>query len=56
MKKILCKPCAVDIAARRDRMVTPLPERTEKITCDKCGKRRFGQAYEVKRVLLHPKN
>lgn len=40
MKKTLCKPCAVEIADRRDREVKQLPGRSEKITCDKCGHRR----------------
>lgn len=52
MKKTLCKPCAVEIAARRDREVKQLPGRSEKITCDKCGRRRYGLPYEVKRVFF----
>lgn len=52
MKKNLCKPCAMETAARRDREVKRLPGRSEKITCDKCGRRRFGMAYEVKRKFL----
>ena len=52
MKKVLCKPCAVEIAARKDREVQQLPGRSEKITCDKCGRRRFGLPYEVKRVFF----
>jgi len=52
MKKNLCKPCAVEIAARKDREVQQLPGRSEKITCDKCGRRRFGLPYEVKRKFF----
>lgn len=57
MKKSLCKPCAVATAARRDREVKQLPGRSEKITCDKCGRRRFGRRrfglpYEVKRKFF----
>lgn len=52
MKKALCKPCAVEIAARRDREVKQLPGRSEKITCDKCGRRRYGLPYEVKQVFF----
>ena len=52
MKKTLCKPCAVEIAAGRDREVKQLPGRSEKITCDKCGRRRYGLPYEVKRVFF----
>ena len=52
MKKTLCKPCAVEIAARKDREVQQLPGRSEKITCDKCGRRRFGLPYEVKRKFF----
>lgn len=32
MKKVLCKPCAVETAARKDREVKQLPGRSEKIT------------------------
>ena len=39
-------------AARRDREVKQLPGRSEKITCDKCGRRRFGLPYEVKRKFF----
>lgn len=52
MKKVLCKPCAAATAARQDREVKQLPGRSEKITCDKCGRRRFGLHYEVKRVFF----
>lgn len=52
MKKNLCKPCAVATTARRDREVQQLPGRCEKITCDKCGRRRFGLPYEVKRKFF----
>lgn len=52
MKKNLCKPCAVETAARKDREVKQLPGRSEKITCDKCGRRRYGLPYEVKRVFF----
>lgn len=52
MKKNLCKLCAVATATRRDREVKQLPDRAEKITCDKCGRRRFGLPYEVKRVFF----
>lgn len=46
MKKLLCKPCAVDLADR-GKTVTPTTCRCEKITCAECGRRRFGIAYEV---------
>lgn len=52
MKKTICKPCAVEIAARRDQEVKQLLGRSEKITCDKCGSRRYGLPYEVKRVFF----
>lgn len=42
----------VATAARRDREVKQLPGRSEKITCDKCGRRRFGLPYEVKRKFF----
>jgi hypothetical protein len=46
MKKVLCKPCAVDLAARGKTM-KPAGGRCEKITCAECGRRRFGITYEV---------
>lgn len=41
MTKLLCKPCAVDLAAR-GKTVKPVAQRCEKITCS-----RFGITYEV---------
>lgn len=46
MKKLLCKPCAVDMAAR-GKTVKPAGGRCEKITCAECGRRRFGVLYDV---------
>ena len=46
MTKLLCKPCAVDLAAR-GKTVKPVAQRCEKITCSECGRRRFGITYEV---------
>lgn len=36
----------------KDREAKQLPGRSEKITCDKCGRRRYGLPYEVKRVFF----
>ena len=44
----LCKPCAVSAGKRYE--VRPADsDGTEKITCDYCGRRRFGRKYEIKR-------
>lgn len=44
----LCKPCAAKAEKRYE--VHPTDSYgTEKITCDYCGRRRFGRKYEVKR-------
>ena len=46
MKKALCKPCSLGLIAD-GKKVKQLPGRTDKITCAKCGKRRFGAEYDV---------
>lgn len=46
MREDLCKPCAVEKSQKGYRL-TPCPGRTDKITCDGCGRRRFGRTYEV---------
>ena len=46
MEMTLCKPCAVAMEAEGKKMKT-IPCRCEKITCGKCGRRRFGVKYEV---------
>lgn len=51
MEKTLCKPCAIEIGARKDRTITHTRHSKEKITCDQCNRRRYGATYEVKRVF-----
>lgn len=46
MTQLLCKPCAVELAAS-GKTVKPVAHRREKITCSECGRRRFGITYEV---------
>lgn len=46
MKRLLCKPCAVALEGR-GKTVKPAGGRSEKITCEECGRRRYGIAYEV---------
>lgn len=46
MKKLLCKPCAVNLEAR-GKTVKATGGRCEKITCAECGRRRFGVLYDV---------
>ncbi len=42
----LCKPCAVARSRSRVRLKT-VSGRSDKITCADCGRRRYGQTYEV---------
>ncbi len=42
----LCKPCAVARSRRGVRLKT-VSGRADKITCADCGRRRYGQTYEV---------
>lgn len=44
-QKTLCKPCAIAMA--QDHKLKALPGRTDKITCARCERRRYGLAYEV---------
>ena len=46
MKTFLCKPCAIELA-KNGQTMKPAGGRCEKITCELCGRRRFGVAYEV---------
>lgn len=46
MKKILCRPCAAELE-QRGKTVKSVGGRSEKITCDACGRRRYGTEYEV---------
>ena len=46
MKKALCKPCALGIGATGKRVEVAEGLRG-KLTCDGCGRRRFGRTYEV---------
>lgn len=42
----LCKPCAMGLVAE-GKSVKQIAGRCEKITCAKCGRRRYGVTYEV---------
>lgn len=46
MKKLLCVPCANGLRAE-GKSLKMLPGKTVKITCECCGRRRFGIAYDV---------
>ena len=46
MKMLLCKPCALGMSADNKKLKQE-SGRCEKITCEKCGRRRYGVAYEV---------
>jgi len=46
MKKLLCRPCAEELA-KAGKKLAPVDARTEKITCVACGRRRYGIPYEV---------
>lgn len=54
MKKLLCKPCAAALEAN-GKTVKPIGGRSEKITCDVCGRRRYGTAYDVTGRLMRRK-
>lgn len=54
MKKLLCKPCAMELAAR-GKNVKAAGGRWEKITCAQCGRRRFGGTYELTGRATQPK-
>ena len=43
----LCVPCAEDLKVTHN--LTQIPGRSEKLTCDYCGKRRYGSRYEVEK-------
>ena len=45
-RKLLCKPCMIALK-EAGKTVKPAGGRCEKITCAECGRRRFGNAYEV---------
>lgn len=47
MKRILCKPCAINLEVAFQ--VKQLPGKTTKDTCQECGKRRFTAAYELQK-------
>lgn len=43
---LLCVPCREAIKGQAGK-VLPLPGRSDKITCKRCGRRRYGVLYEV---------
>lgn len=45
MKKEMCVPCAIRLAATKDVRMTA--HRKGKITCAECGRRRYGNEYAV---------
>lgn len=47
MKRNLCVPCAAELTAKRDVQLISRGK-DEKITCDACGRRRYGNVYEVR--------
>ena len=49
MKKELCVPCAIKLAATKD--VRKTAYRKEKITCAECGRRKYGDEYAVTEVV-----
>lgn len=46
MKRNLCVPCAAKLAEKRDVQLIA-HTRDNKITCDSCGRRRYGNQYNV---------
>lgn len=53
MKRTLCTPCFIQLAEVYD--VRRTGQKTEKITCDECGRRRYGGEYTItkKRGTAH---
>lgn len=47
MKKELCTPCAMALTETRDVKLVSRGA-NQKITCMKCGRRRYGGLYEVR--------
>lgn len=47
MKKELCVPCAIKLAETKD--VKLAAHHRDKITCAECGRRRYGNEYEIGR-------
>ena len=46
MKRNLCVPCAAELSAKRAVQFIG-HTRDNKITCEKCGRRRYGNTYNV---------
>lgn len=47
MTRALCVPCSIKLGETKDVKMTK--HHRDKITCSECGRRRFGNEYEVKR-------
>ena len=47
MKKNLCTPCAMELTEKRSVQLISRGA-DQKVTCDHCGRRRFGGTYEVR--------
>ena len=48
--KVLCGVCAA-LMKEAGVKIRQLPGRTEKVTCENCGRRRFGGAYEIEKRI-----
>lgn len=46
----LCRPCAEEPKRQGKKLTGKALGVDAKITCDKCGRRRYGQAYEEKKL------
>ena len=47
MKKELCTPCAMELSEKRSVQLVSRGT-NQKVTCDCCGRRRFGGVYDVR--------
>lgn len=45
--KLLCRPCAEELKKQGQKLVGHALGVDVKITCDRCGRRRYGKEYEV---------
>lgn len=49
MNKNLCKPCSEALKREGKSVVFQSGGRDNKITCDRCGLRKFGSVYDVRK-------
>ncbi|MBQ9229059.1 MAG: hypothetical protein IJ168_09560 [Eubacterium sp.] len=53
MTKLLCVPCSIKLGETKD--VKLARHHRDKITCSECGRRRYGNEYEISRKKSNKK-